>query len=112
MPRKPNEPFGQCKCRHCGGVAEVRRLKNHEAGDRYLYCQQCGTDRPAFRDAVGQAAIDKWIDANQITEQQGEQQAEPQEPAQQQSTAPVTEQRTEQPPPVQDKGARWIDSVL
>lgn len=108
MPRKPNDPFGQCKCRHCGGVAEVRRLKNHEAGDRYLYCPQCGTDRPAFRDAVGQAAIDKWIDANQITEQQGEPQPEPQ----QQSAAPVTEPRHEQQRTAPDKGARWIDSVL
>lgn len=108
MPRKPNDSFGQCQCRRCGAVAEIRRLKNHPEGARYLHCPQCGTDRPAFRDATGQAAINAWIDQHTITEQQAEQVQE--QPEQRAAQAPEQQREPQEPAP--NKGGRWIDAFI
>lgn len=109
MPRPQNRAFGRCACRRCDGVAEVRRLKNHDRGDRYLYCPACGEDRNTSRARNTQAVLDAWIDAHTLPE--------PAEPAEEPGTEAQAQQQQQEPEePAASRGepARngWIDNFI
>ena len=65
MPKPINKTWGHCRCRvsGCGKLADIRRMKSHERGARYLVCPKHGTDKA--QGAGPQAALDAWIDEQQ-----------------------------------------------
>lgn len=69
MPKPINKTWGHCRCRvsGCDAVADIRRMKSHERGARYLVCPEHGPDKA--QGAGPQAALDAWIDEHQIPDQ-------------------------------------------
>ena len=95
MPKPINKTWGHCRCRvsGCDAVADIRRMKSHERGARYLVCPEHGPDKA--QGARPQAALDAWIDEHQIQEREAEAPELP-EP----NPEPVPESRPMNPEPV------------
>jgi hypothetical protein len=64
MPKPLNASRGRCPCRNgdCTAIADVKRLKNHDAGALYLDCPECGVIRA--NSAAAQTRLDNYILGN------------------------------------------------